>query len=321
MPPPFQQLQKLVQRFPPALCIDTDIFLRPNLLILCGYLELSKTEITKMLSVFPQLLGYNPNTLELLTLQAMYTMTGLDEYRLMIEERVEDSNGMAAYDAEIQLAFARIGTILNPDPESGADDAIGGVLAAYEQVPPPTLPVNISSNYYRLNIEPSRAQKVLRDVPWVIAYRQERTRSLLATLGVSLGLTIAELSRIVTTYPRILSLSVETDGKVTVLLEYLTKYAIKYVENGGIFYLEDLNIEMDDVTLTCSKHIAGLRRNKIRSMVRYVIVKYPLVLGTSLDRIAKRFDDIRSVPIDWKSIVTVLRRSPASHETWLQKQK
>ncbi len=250
-------------------------------------------------------------------------MTGLDEYRLMIEERVEDSNGIAAYDAEIQMAFAKIGTILNPDPESEADDAIGGVIAEYEQMQtPPTLPVNISSSYYRLNIEPSRAQKVLRDVPWVIAYRQERTRSLLATLGVSLGLTIAELSRIVTTYPRILSLSVETNGKVTVLLEYLTKYAIEYVANGGIFYVEDLNTdEMDDVTLTCSKHVAGLRRNQIRSMVRYVIVKYPLVLGTSLDRIAKRFDDIRGVPMDWKSVVTVLRRSPAGHETWLLKQQ
>lgn len=301
--------------------------MRPNLLILCGYLELSKAEITKMLSVFPQLLGYNPNTLELLTLQAMHTMTGLDEYRLMIEERVEDSNGIAAYDAEIQMAFAKIGTILNPDPESELDDAIGSVIAKYESMEMPSaLPVNISSNYYRLNIEPSRAQKVLRDVPWVIAYRQERTRSLLATLGVSLGLTIAELSRIVTTYPRILSLSVQSGGKVTVLLEYLASCAIKYVGNGGVFYIEDLNTEevgesgLGDVTLTHSKHIASLRRNKIRSMVRYVIVKYPLALGTSLDRIAKRFDDISSLSIDWKSIVTVLRRSPASHETWLQKQ-
>lgn len=309
MPPPFQQLQNLIKRFPQALCIDTDIFLRPNLLILCGYLELSKAEITKMLSVFPQLLGYNPNTLELLTLQAMCTMTGLDEYRLMLEERIEDSNGASAYDAEIQMAFAQIGNILNPT--SKVDDAIGGIIAKYEQIStPPALPDNTSSLYYRLNIEPSRAQKVLRDVPWVIAYRQERTRSLLATLGVSLGLTIAELSRVVLTYPRVLSLSVETEGKVTVLLRYLTEYAIKYIENGGSSYVEDSVLEDLDDEAVRNKHIAQLRRNQIRSMVRYVIVKYPLVLGTSLDRIAKRFDDISDLPVEWKSVVTVLRRSP-----------
>lgn len=320
MPPPFQQLQNLIKRFPQALCIDTDIFLRPNLLILCGYLELSKAEITKMLSVFPQLLGYNPNTLEVLTLQAMCTITGLDEYRLMLEERIEDSNGAAAYDAEIQMAFAQIGNILNPT--SKEDDAIGGIIAKYEQIrTPPAVPDNTSSLYYRLNIEPSRAQKVLRDVPWVIAYRQERTRSLLATLGVSLGLTIAELSRVVLTYPRVLSLSVETEGKVTVLLRYLTEYAIKYIENGGSCYVEDSVIEDLDDEAVRNKHIAQLRRNQIRSMVRYVIVKYPLVLGTSLDRIAKRFDDISDLPVEWKSVVTVLRRSPISHETWLQKQK
>jgi len=275
-----------------------------------------------MLSVFPQLLGYNPNTLELLTLQAMYTLTGLDEYGLMIDERVEDSNRVAAYDAEIQMAFAQIGSILNPDSESEVDDAIGGIIAKYERIQTPhILPSNISSLYYWLDIEPSRAQKVLRDVPWVIAYRQERTRSLLATLGVSLGLTRAELSRIVSTYPRVLSLSVETGGKVTVLLQYLTDHAIKYIENGGSFYAEDsITEEWDDVTHVRSTRIAGVRRNQIRSMVRYIVVKYPLVLGTSLDRLNKRFDDISSLPVEWKSIVTILRRSEAGHNTWLQKQ-
>jgi hypothetical protein len=52
-----------------------------------------------------------------------------------------------------------------------------------------------------------------------------------------------------------------------------------------------------------------------------MILRYPLLLGTSMDRISPRLEDARELKVDWDEILTMLRRTPAAHEKWKNKTK
>ena len=61
---------------------------------------------------------------------------------------------------------------------------------------------NNSTYYGGLTLDDDTAVRVLRTAPWIIAYRPERSRRVLAALSVSLSLTSTELSKCVAMYPR-----------------------------------------------------------------------------------------------------------------------
>ena len=60
------------------------------------------------------------------------------------------------------------------------------------------------------------------------------------------------------------------------------------------------------------------RRHTIRSMVRAAVLRYPLILGTSMERINGRLDEVHSgaADIPWPEIVNFIRRDAGAHERW-----
>ena len=60
--------------------------------------------------------------------------------------------------------------------------------------------------------------------------------------------------------------------------------------------------------------------NPIRSMVRSIVIRYPLILGTSLERISNRIQVMNEYGAEWSQLLTILRRSDAAHDKWIQKQ-
>jgi hypothetical protein len=79
-PPSFKEYHKFILRFPPLLYLDLDVFLRPNKDILKKYFELDDILFSKLIICFPQLLGYNPITLEKMCKQSIYFLTSDSDY-------------------------------------------------------------------------------------------------------------------------------------------------------------------------------------------------------------------------------------------------
>ena len=75
--------------------------------------------------------------------------------------------------------------------------------------------------------------------------------------------------------------------------------------------------------------IHARRRNTVRAMVRSLVLRYPLILGTSLDRINERLVELEEVgwgrnqaplnAVDWPDVVNLIRRAPPAHKRWLAK--
>ena len=64
------------------------------------------------------------------------------------------------------------------------------------------------------------------------------------------------------------------------------------------------------------------RSHPVRKLVRYLIIKYPNMFGTSIDRIGERLAEIASNPVlmrnlEWKDITTCIRRSDEMHREWM----
>jgi len=81
-----------------------------------------------------------------------------------------------------------------------------------------------------LTLTKEQATGVLRNAPWVLSYRPERSLRVLSTLGVTLGFTRRELSSCVARYPRLLCLS--PDGKISELFSLLARAAADSVATG-----------------------------------------------------------------------------------------
>jgi hypothetical protein len=208
-----------------------------------------------------------------------------------------------------------------------------------------------------------KALHVASSAPWILAYRPERSKRVLASLAVTLGMSREELSHCVGTYPRMLSLSV--DKKIRSVLRKLTQAAasiyarsvrdsgeadwssagglrrcfdakaLAAAAEGEVALAKDLEASMAqqlDAVPGVSVYrqsdfdeglsvVYARRRNTVRSMVRSAVLRYPLILGTSLDRIEERLDKVisGSVDISWPQVVTYLRRDEAAHARWATK--
>jgi hypothetical protein len=195
-----------------------------------------------------------------------------------------------------------------------------------------------------LGISKETSKNIVKNAPWIIAYRPERSKRVVAALAVSLGMTRSEIAKCVTTYPRLLSLSIE--GKLVQLLRYLAELAVayldrkyknisphiieKYIKLKGDLYETSISIDgdiyddnvldsMDDETVRVA--LLNRRTNAIRSMVRFMVCKYPLILGTSIEKIEDRLSELDNYDVEWINIITFLRRSPIAHENWIKRCK
>ena len=102
---------------------------------------------------------------------------------------------------------------------------------------------------------------------------------------------------------------------------------------------EDIVMDRSRLNLDVHSRLAmnAVRRSPIRRMVREIIIRYPLILGTSLDRIENRLNDFLDLfeasvdvrsniegkhtsvgkTIRFDNFVQVLRRTDDAHERWL----
>ena len=250
-----------------------------------------------------------------------------------------------------------------------------------------------------LGLSSTEARSVVTRAPWVLSYSIERTRRLMAVLVASLAFSRAEASKLIRTYPRMLSLSSSADGKLCQVLRMLANGALRVVlaeVAAGTDLTKDINWrpikkvkgedgraisgppsaseESDSDTVSergskkweagaagessatpttakaagdSLKGFDGLdaagraavkvaRRSPVRRMVREMLVRYPLAVGTRLDRIEKRLADFlslveMSIPVRtspeglhtevgralrWDAFVQVLRRPDDAHLRW-----
>jgi len=66
------------------------------------------------------------------------------------------------------------------------------------------------------------------------------------------------------------------------------------------------------------KHfVVNARSDRVRKMLREVVLKFPLVLGTSMEKIESRLLAMKEAHAPWEDFVTILRRSPDKHTEWM----
>ena len=65
--------------------------------------------------------------------------------------------------------------------------------------------------------------------------------------------------------------------------------------------------------------ISQARTIKVRQMVREAVLKYPLIFGTSIERIDTRLNDLISTQSSWEKFIPILRRSEEKQLEWLSK--
>jgi len=576
MSPPFREVQKIIMRYPQLLCIDPNVFMRPNVALLKKHLELDRDGISKLISFFPSALGYNPRTLERILVNSLFMLSGLEEFNTQQggdeemevkifqgeEQNINDldildqrpvllsagdirnielaaSSFLDVQDGDI-LSLHILPPSMNPlmlmntesndmkgEPniivteyqhendsdkyikdgeysgewdkndvtnsdlaisndsqnsyESGEDglreekkmmdrnieemtiipsteqsaaqnngvDVIADIVArarikgeVVSRVPASVTSIaeiiaaavsfeeqidnsndNITGStfsnkaraasiggslsasmgldssirhhphatshhnraahaaneieamrlmmlvYSTLNIEKSRALGVVRSAPWVLSYRPERSLRILSTIGFSLGMSRSELSKLVTIYPRVLSLSV--DGKVSDVLTALAESAAKCLSlqksedqlrvaslfksrkgsneaaaavdeegetelarvlmslaslsfrNGGgsmTQLLEDEDVNGIASSRTTSCNIALIRRrDPVRTMVRTALLKWPLLLGTSMARISAAMEELVVLHVPFDQLVQIIRRNPKAQLKWKMK--
>ena len=239
--------------------------------------------------------------------------------------------------------------------------------------------------YSTLRIDKARALCVVKSAPWVLSYRPERSLRTLSTIGFSLGMSRTELSRLVRSYPRVLSLSV--DGKISevltalanaaaecLLLENTEEYLIRAslfkvrksatprtaddqeidseselvndlldlagVYSGSTGQSDDESIEdkavngnisrdsvkskLDDNDATaagvaCCSIALTRRRDIVRTMVRSAVLKWPLLLGTSMGKINDGLDEVKALQVPFGQLIQIVRRSPKTQLKWKTK--
>lgn len=236
MTPPFDDLQNVIIKFPALLFVDTTIFLRPNLLVLVNELECDSREIFKIISTFPQLLGYNPQYLTKLCRKAIYFLTNLAEYDVN-STRIRDldtggaDSSLADDDKSYRSANADGYAFGDSKKADGCSLDVGTVdITSKEDIVDESLMVDdlvdmdlIADLVYKdkleaisgtikelynypsfdgLKLEKSSALSILRAAPWIISYRTERSTRILGCLMATLGLSPVELERCVKMYPR-----------------------------------------------------------------------------------------------------------------------
>jgi hypothetical protein len=223
----------LAVRFPPLLYIDTDTFLSGNVETLQSLLagrycadsgeddirmvddsaELSAVhaQLTSLLKVFPQLLGYNNLSLRGMCHRALSLLTGqpantaehadvcadvVSEWGALVTAMTQDGSILA-----LDLLSEVVEGVTSEDLVSRTVvvDAKSALESAQRRL---QLSALLALEASHLTIGGAKAVQVLRAAPWILSYRTQRSQTVLAALAVSFGLTREELSRCVSIYPR-----------------------------------------------------------------------------------------------------------------------
>lgn len=210
---------------------------------------------------------------------------------------------------------------------------------------------------YPLNIPMHKALQVIYSWPSLIAYSQPRTKRILYTLGQSLALTKEEISKMISTYPRILSFSVE--GKLSHVIRTIALKLCQLIENGpsttksptsfnratrtspslGLkksFLFEEANDEYllqklqsfpyppstpsTPSSPSIETKIWEHRQSNIRKEIRKLLVRYPLLIGSSLEKIRDRLDLIQRFQLPIQYLPYLVRRKPEEFQLWLHQE-
>jgi hypothetical protein len=320
--PPFEDLQKVIERFPMILYKDIDSYLRPTVAIMRKYLELSNADLRKIIILFPQLLGYNLEYVEIKCKEVMFFLTSDPIYRTLpsaLKPQVtsvkddEDFDG-PSYDVLASCAMTK--------PLSLADDIRACLL--------------LTSS---LSIDKQSALYLVHKTPWLLGFRMERTRGMIFALALTLGMTREECQRVLTICPRIVTVNV--DGKLQQLMQVLAQLAMTYLHSPDQkanveALLRDLN-DSDGDAFEYLRPVSGIitdslkqrRRDPIRSLIRFLILRNPLLICTAIARIDQRVAEIMQVDaydrpkptIPWNKLPNQIRRNPSGHIRWQLKQE
>lgn len=142
------------------------------------------------------------------------------------------------------------------------------------------------------------------------------------------------------------------EGKLTQLLRVLTRFAVRYLSHhNGRFeprvesdtprgrkfsleegmeddwstesgdWVEEMYTQMDPLVLEA---LTRRRNHTVRAMVRAHVLRYPLLLSTSVERIEERIGNVMCDPdllsaFHWSDFVRTLRRTEAQHSDWKRK--
>jgi hypothetical protein len=110
-------------------------------------------------------------------------------------------------------------------------------------------------------------------------------------------------------------LSLGTDGKLKTVLQVLAGFAVSYLQAGNRYGTCQGLIPQPTDASTLQRHVA----NPVRTLLREMVLRYPLVLGSSIHRIEERFAAAAVEGVEWRGYMTALRRTTALHEKWLAK--
>jgi hypothetical protein len=237
---PSAYIQALAMRFPPLLYIDTETFLTGNVETLQSLLAgkysadssdstadtinmvndtdgvergVLHTQLTSLLKVFPQLLGYNNRYLRGMCHRALSLLTGQPPAPTGGDNDVP-VDAVSSDWAGLVVEMSQDGSILELDLLSEVVDDFdqeflvsrASVVDAKSALKSAQRRLQVSSQLAlevsHLTIDGAKAIQVLRAAPWILSYRTQRSQTVLAALAVSLGMTREELSRCVSIYPR-----------------------------------------------------------------------------------------------------------------------
>ena len=90
---------------------------------------------------------------------------------------------------------------------------------------------------------------------------------------------------------------------------------------------ENEGAPFDPLVSAAVQEVHSRRRSTVRSMLRSLVLRYPLILGTSLARIEGRLQELKEgedePPLDelgWPDVVNFIRRAEPAHKRWLAKE-
>jgi hypothetical protein len=385
--PPFSELCNLLTRHPPLVYIDVEHFIRPNVRILRTWLKLGNEQLTKFAGQYPQLLTYNPKTLQTKCMQTLYMLTGMNVFdsskifgeisnssvQVKKKRRGRPRALATASDAVLDNMRTRVlvdgdnalsleqdsnaesgseleqPVLTEPEPESEPEpeeikekDLLKPIVYMYhcdrmiqlqqQGILDSDYAVRIYDMYAStamvqeilyaqrkgLLLSVERSLKVVFHLPWLLGYRLQRSEHLLGALSVTLGLTDVELQRVVTLYPRVFSLGV--DAKMTSVLRVLAEVAIASLHQQD--YIPAPNAgEFSHLPLHQRNAVLAWRGDLVRTMVRDVVVRFPAVLGMSMESIEARLVLLLQYSVPWSECLTLLRRSPRVLADWCARQE
>lgn len=332
------EFNRVIVRSPSFLLVNVNYFLRPNMLLLQKLLQLSEKDLIYMIKICPSFLSYNPRTLRSKINSVLYFLTGdasiadpslidmdpsWNETSIGIHETILDELSSTE---NLEMQDDMLMNCYNISSFDVLSDISKQFNSSIEY--PHMIIKDINSMQLMistLSLSSVNANILIKKVPWIIQFRSERTRRVLIALMITLGLTKDELIRIISIYPRIFNYSIE--GKVSSFLNVLASLAIEYLRSPihatEIHQILSESMEspayeeyLDILGLEAVQSLQSRRNDPIRTLLRHLLLKLPILLGFSIDRINRRIDTLltnrnmedkpRSI-VSWKKMGSFLR--------------